>query len=117
MNVVNVTSINVLDNPCQFSNPFQFEITFECLQELKEDLDFDFWTACGTPGYVAPEVISGTEYDSKVDMWSLGVIAYVILCGFPPFYNDNHAELFRDIKNCNYEFVKPFWDDVSEGAV
>ena len=40
MNVVNVTSINVLDNPCQFSNPFQFEITFECLQELKEDLDW-----------------------------------------------------------------------------
>jgi len=76
---------------------------------------FNFLTACGTPGYVAPEVISGTEYDSKVDMWSLGVIAYVILCGFPPFYNDNHAELFRDIKNCNYEFVKPFWDDVSEG--
>ena len=40
MNVVNVTSINVLDNPCAFSNPFQFEITFECLQELKHDLDW-----------------------------------------------------------------------------
>ena len=40
MNVVNVTSINVLDNPCAFGNPFQFEITFECLQELKEDLDW-----------------------------------------------------------------------------
>ena len=38
MNVVNVTSINVLDNPCAFGNPFQFEITFECLQELKDDL-------------------------------------------------------------------------------
>ena len=73
-------------------------------------------TACGTPGYVAPEVISGTEYDSKVDMWSLGVIAYVILCGFPPFYHENHAELFRRIKSCNYEFVAPFWDGVSEGA-
>ena len=40
MNVVNVTSINVLDNPCAFGNPFQFEITFECLQELKDDLDW-----------------------------------------------------------------------------
>lgn len=40
MNVVNVTSINVLDNPCAFSNPFQFEITFECMQELKHDLDW-----------------------------------------------------------------------------
>ena len=93
-----------------FSFYYNFTTTFaQCVRY------FDFWTACGTPGYVAPEVISGTEYDSKVDMWSLGVIAYVILCGFPPFYNDNHAELFRDIKNCNYEFVKPFWDDVSEG--
>jgi calcium/calmodulin-dependent protein kinase I len=73
-------------------------------------------TACGTPGYVAPEVISGTEYDSKVDMWSLGVITYVILCGFPPFYHENHAELFKAIKSCNYEFVAPFWDNVSEGA-
>ena len=73
-------------------------------------------TACGTPGYVAPEVISGTEYDEKVDMWSLGVIAYVILCGFPPFYHENHAELFRAIKQCNYEFVAPFWDGVSESA-
>ena len=40
MNVVNVTSINVLDNPCAFSNPFQFEITFECMQKLKHDLDW-----------------------------------------------------------------------------
>lgn len=73
-------------------------------------------TACGTPGYVAPEVVSGLEYGSKVDMWSLGVIAYVILCGFPPFYHENHAELFKSIKACKYEFVEPFWDNVSESA-
>ena len=49
-------------------------------------------------------------------MWSLGVIAYVILCGFPPFYHENHAKLFRAIKECNYEFVSPYWDGVSDGA-
>ena len=45
-------------------------------------------TACGTPGYVAPEIINGAAYDQAVDMWSLGVITYILLCGYPPFYGD-----------------------------
>lgn len=73
-------------------------------------------TACGTPGYVAPEILEGKPYTSAVDLWSLGVITYILLCGFPPFYDENHAALFASIKACDYDFPSPFWDDVSAGA-
>lgn len=51
-------------------------------------------TACGTPNYVAPEIIAGKGYSKEVDLWSIGVIIYIMLCGFPPFYDDNNTQLF-----------------------
>ena len=73
-------------------------------------------TSCGTPGYVAPEVLLGKSYNSAVDMWSTGVILYILLCGFPPFYDDNNAALFAAIKAGRYDFPSPYWDNVSEDA-
>ena len=61
-------------------------------------------TACGTPGYVAPEVLNNEPYTSKVDTWSLGVIIYILLCGFPPFYDENNAALFQQV--CFFVFIK-----------
>jgi calcium/calmodulin-dependent protein kinase I len=55
-------------------------------------------TACGTPGYVAPEVLKNEPYGKEVDMWSLGVILYILLCGFPPFYHESTAQLYKQIK-------------------
>jgi calcium/calmodulin-dependent protein kinase I len=74
------------------------------------------YTACGTPNYVAPEVIAGHGYDALVDCWSLGVILYVMLCGFPPFYDEEEEALFQQIKNGHFEFPSPYWDNVSENA-
>nr|XP_025967531.1 calcium/calmodulin-dependent protein kinase type 1G isoform X2 [Dromaius novaehollandiae] len=73
-------------------------------------------TACGTPGYVAPEVLTQKPYSKAVDCWSIGVITYILLCGYPPFYEETESKLFEKIKEGYYEFESPFWDDISESA-
>ena len=74
-------------------------------------------TACGTPGYVAPEILNNKGYDSPaVDMWSTGVILYILLCGFPPFYEEELPALFDSILKARYDFPSPWWDTVSDGA-
>ncbi|XP_043282627.1 calcium/calmodulin-dependent protein kinase type 1 isoform X2 [Venturia canescens] len=73
-------------------------------------------TACGTPGYVAPEVLAQKPYGKAVDVWSIGVISYILLCGYPPFYDDNDANLFAQILKGEFEFDSPYWDDISDSA-
>ncbi|XP_011444543.1 calcium/calmodulin-dependent protein kinase type 1-like [Crassostrea angulata] len=73
-------------------------------------------TACGTPGYVAPEVLAQQPYGKEVDCWSIGVISYILLCGYPPFYDESDAALFQQILRAEYEFDSPYWDDISESA-
>lgn len=73
-------------------------------------------TACGTPGYVAPEVLAQKPYGKAVDVWSIGVICFILLCGYPPFYDENDANLFAQILKGEFEFDSPYWDDISESA-
>jgi len=73
-------------------------------------------TSCGTPDYVAPEVLNGNPYDQAVDLWSIGVITYVLLCGFPPFYGNTQKELFESISAARYDFPDPEWTNVSNEA-
>lgn len=70
-------------------------------------------TQCGTPGYVAPEILHGVAYGTKADMWSLGVIAYILLGGYPPFIEQNQRELFKKIKRGQYEFHVEYWGEIS----
>ncbi|XP_040289341.1 serine/threonine-protein kinase DCLK3 isoform X2 [Bufo bufo] len=76
------------------------------------------FTVCGTPTYVAPEILSEKGYGLEVDMWATGVILYILLCGFPPFRSPerNHEELFEIIQRGEYEFPSPYWDNISEEA-
>lgn len=74
---------------------------------------------CGTPSYVAPEVLSKDSkkgYGREVDLWSIGVILYILLCGFPPFYDEDNSILFNAIRKGDYDFPSPYWDGVTEEA-
>lgn len=73
-------------------------------------------TSCGSPGYVAPEILTAESYDKSVDMWSVGVIVYILLSGYPPFYADSAPTLFKKIMDVKYDFDDSVWDDISDDA-
>ncbi|KAI8375417.1 kinase-like domain-containing protein [Choanephora cucurbitarum] len=73
-------------------------------------------TVCGSPGYVAPEVLLNKEYSYPVDIWGLGVITYTILCGYQPFNSDDQMQLIDDIIHARYEFHERYWRNVSPEA-
>ncbi|KAM3869526.1 serine/threonine-protein kinase DCLK1a isoform 1-T1 [Diretmus argenteus] len=81
-------------------------------------VDGPLYTVCGTPTYVAPEIIAETGYGLKVDIWAAGVITYILMCGFPPFRgsSDDQEVLFDQILMGQLEFPLPYWDNVSETA-
>jgi calcium/calmodulin-dependent protein kinase I len=76
-------------------------------------------SACGTPGYVAPEVLrnDSSGYGKEVDMWSIGVILYILICGFPPFYDEDNGKLFMSIQKGEFDYPSPYWDSVSPEAI
>uniref|UniRef100_A0A671L6G2 Serine/threonine-protein kinase DCLK2 n=1 Tax=Sinocyclocheilus anshuiensis TaxID=1608454 RepID=A0A671L6G2_9TELE len=81
-------------------------------------VDGPLYTICGTPTYVAPEIVAETGYGLKVDIWAAGVITYILLCGFPPFRGstDDQEALFDQIMMGQLDFPLPYWDNVSDSA-
>mmetsp|Transcript_40027 Transcript_40027/g.72112 ORF Transcript_40027/g.72112 Transcript_40027/m.72112 type:complete len:398 (+) Transcript_40027:606-1799(+) len=78
--------------------------------------DHSLKTMCGTPGYVAPEILRREKYGTKVDMWSMGVIVFILLGGYPPFYADSPRQLCLLSKVGKFEFDPEYWGGISMGA-
>ena len=76
----------------------------------------DLTTYCGTIDFMAPEVFDGQNYDLSCDIWSIGVIAYFILSGAPPFMGKDDVEIQRKIISCNFDFNKEVWKEISKDA-
>mmetsp|Transcript_10557 Transcript_10557/g.29836 ORF Transcript_10557/g.29836 Transcript_10557/m.29836 type:complete len:371 (-) Transcript_10557:1262-2374(-) len=76
-----------------------------------------FQTRLGSPNYVAPEILtSKIGYGVEVDVWSLGVILYIMLCGYFPFYHENERELYRQIRKGSFDMPSEDWSHVSDAA-
>ncbi|KAH9452807.1 hypothetical protein Pst134EB_016759 [Puccinia striiformis f. sp. tritici] len=73
-------------------------------------------TMCGSPGYAAPEILNNQGHGKPVDLWSIGVITYTLLCGYSPFRSENRAELIKETTRAKVEFHHRYWTNISQAA-
>ncbi|KAJ3019536.1 UNVERIFIED_CONTAM: camp-dependent protein kinase catalytic subunit [Siphonaria sp. JEL0065] len=78
---------------------------FGFAKQIKDD---QTWTLCGTPDYLAPEIIRAKGYGKSVDWWALGILIYEMIAGFPPFTDDDNIKLFEKITACKLRFPEGF---------
>eukprot|EP00658_Telonema_sp_P-2_P038018 TRINITY_DN27330_c0_g1_i4.p1 TRINITY_DN27330_c0_g1~~TRINITY_DN27330_c0_g1_i4.p1 ORF type:complete len:394 (-),score=127.73 TRINITY_DN27330_c0_g1_i4:362-1543(-) len=93
----------------------QVKLTDLGLAKIRDAQAAQMMTPCGTPSYVAPEVLQQKGYGDECDMWSLGVITYILLCGYQPFYEDPPM-LYNTIMNGEYSMPEEEWDQISDLA-
>ena len=113
------TKIGQLSNDPWDENEFSIQVKIADFGLAKFIGKFQFTTTlCGTPAYVAPEVLENSQtrkYNKSVDMWSVGVLIYVCLCGFPPFSEElGPPSMRQQISQAKYAFYSPYWDEIDD---
>ncbi|EGG05259.1 uncharacterized protein MELLADRAFT_116867 [Melampsora larici-populina 98AG31] len=88
---------------------------FGIAHRLKSDTEV-LTAMCGSPGYAAPEILNRIGHGKPVDLWSVGVITYTLLCGYTPFRSENRAELIKETTKGKIEFHHQYWKNVSAEA-
>jgi serine/threonine protein kinase len=78
--------------------------------------DFCLHEGCGSPSYVAPEILLRVPYGRPVDIWSIGVVGYILLCGYAPFNAANDKLMFELIKQGKFRFHSDAWEAISDDA-
>ena len=102
-----------------FADPTEeapIKITDFGLSKMKGLADVHAGALVGTAQYVCPEALNKREYTTGCDVWSMGVVLYILLCGYPPFGGKNNAETFGYIKKGKFEFHDRYWKNVSQDA-
>ena len=89
---------------------------FGLARRLPRDCDVISCDASGAPLFLAPETILEEPLGRPVDMWACGVILFILLVGYPPFWNDNDEKLLLSILQGRFAFPSPYWDSVSSSA-
>lgn len=85
---------------------------FACFFDPSRKMDI----IVGTPIYMAPELVNGDEYDCRVDIWSLGVICYILLCGYPPFDGEDTDKIKEEVMTKELQFEPKKWSKISQLA-
>ena len=80
-----------------------------------EDIQSPMTTRVGTRYYIAPEVFA-RKYDKACDLWSIGVITYILLAGYPPFSGESDEEILASVRHGYTDFPSPRWDSISSSA-
>lgn len=86
------------------------------IAKLLDSPDEEITSMAGSFGYAAPEVLLGKPHGIKVDLWSIGIITYTLLCGYSPFRSDNKNELIQETTKGRVVFHERFWKHVSDTA-
>lgn len=113
-----LSNILLSNNPLNSNDHLFIKVTDFGLSVIKGGVGHEnmLKSFCGTLIYMAPEIIENKTYSQQCDVWALGVIAYQLICGIPPFMSDDEDLLMAQIRSGEYKFFSPAWDNISSEA-